>query len=60
VPEQQEAEVSKAAVVEEELTFFGLGERAAQAIADENDGLRNEITVIERAAQADSRTADAA
>jgi len=52
--------MSKAALIEEELTFFGLGERAAVAIADENDGLHNETTIVERAAEAQERAADAA
>jgi len=52
--------MSKAALIEEELTFFGLDQRAADAIADENDGLHNESTIIERAAVAQERAADAA
>jgi hypothetical protein len=52
--------MSKAALIEEEMTFFGLGERASAAIADENDGLHNESTIIERAVEAQERAADAA
>jgi hypothetical protein len=52
--------MSKAALIEEELTFFGLDERVAEAISDENDGLHNESTIIERVAEAQGRSADAA
>jgi hypothetical protein len=52
--------MSKAVLIEEEMTFFGLDQRAADAIADENDGLHNKSTVVERAAQAQERAADAA
>ena len=52
--------MSKAALIEEELTFFGLGNREAEAIADENDGLHNNATVIERAVQAQCQAVGAA
>jgi hypothetical protein len=52
--------MSNAALIEEELTFFGLGEREAEAIGNENDGLHNESTIIKRAAEAQERSADAA
>ena len=52
--------MSKVALIEEELTFFGLDKRAAEAIADENDGLHNESTIIERAIQAKCQAVGAA
>jgi hypothetical protein len=52
--------MSKESLIEEEMTFFGLDERAAEAIAAENDGIHNKSTIIERAANAQDKAADAA
>ena len=52
--------MNKAVLIEEEFVFLGLDERAAVAIADENDGLRNKTTVIDRAVEAQCQVAGAA
>jgi hypothetical protein len=52
--------MSKEALIEEEMAFFGLDERAAEAIVRENDGIHNQSTVTERAAEAQGKAVDAA
>lgn len=51
--------MSNESLISAEQVFI-LGERAAEAIVRENDGIHNKSTVILRATEAQDRAADAA